>query len=198
MINLNKKDKIAIMFSGGVESVFAYYLILQQNLLGKCLDLYLLDKYSNPTHLVEYLYQELKVLWKDDISTFSIMNFDKNVLENKKIKIALGKLQNYDIVFYGLNKYPDDTSIRPVHSFNTFSDEWIENLYKQYPNVSLPFIDMSKDVVIQHYYDNNIADILPKTLSCGSSNIRVCGKCFNCREREWAYNKLNIEVNLGL
>jgi len=62
-----------------------------------------------------------------------------------------------------------------------------------------PFVYTTKDWIIQQYYDNNITDLLEITRSCEGEfkNINyktytpgqyvpTCGKCFWCKEREWA------------
>ena len=80
---------------------------------------------------------------------------------------------------------------------NTFTDTNIKKLNK-FANFILPFIDIQKDQTIQIYYNHGIEEILPMTHSCGSSELKPCGMCFNCKERIWAYNKLNKSLELGL
>jgi len=198
MINVNYANKISILFSGGVESVLIYYLVLQQDgIKDKILNLYLLDKYNNPLQDVQKLYLFLKDKFNDNLTTLNIVTYSKDTLEQQKIGITLNDLHtNYDIVLYGINKYPDDTSIRPAHIYNTFNEESINNLYLKYPNIVLPFIHYTKDKIIKMYYDYKIDNLLPLTLSCGNKK-RVCGECFNCKERKWAYEKLKLQTDLG-
>jgi len=65
-----------------------------------------------------------------------------------------------------------------------------------------PFVHTRKDWIIQQYYDYNILDLLDLTRSCEGEfqdldyttyvpgqHVPICGKCFWCKEREWAINK---------
>jgi 7-cyano-7-deazaguanine synthase in queuosine biosynthesis len=198
MFPLNN-NKIALLFSGGVESVLIYYLVLQQEgIEDKIFNLYLIDKYDNPLQEVEKLYLFLKNNFNDNLTRLKILKYKNDTLEQNKIGLTLNNLNaEYDVMLYGINKYPDDISIRPVHKYNTFNEESIDNLYLKYPNIVLPFIDYTKDKIIKMYYDYKIENLLPLTLSCGNKN-RVCGECFNCKERKWAYDKLKIKLDMGL
>ncbi len=66
-----------------------------------------------------------------------------------------------------------------------------------------PFVYTKKDWIIQQYYDNNILDLLKITRSCEGEFEEItyktytpgqfvpeCGKCFWCKEREWAIEKV--------
>lgn len=193
-----ENGKISLLFSGGVESVLLYYLIVHNHFCSyEKFNLYLLHKHNNPVNLVVNLYNHLKELWNDTISTLNVINFNSSIREHKKIGNTLAVLNNeYDIIYYGLNKYPPN--IKPNHSVNTFTEDSISNLYKIYNKVNLPFIDFTKDKVIELYYKNNIQHILPITISCGSDKERLCKLCFNCRERIWAYKKLELKLEMGI
>lgn len=72
-----------------------------------------------------------------------------------------------------------------------------------------PFIHTRKNWIINQYFKNNITDLLDLTRSCEGDKINypetfgnldyktyvsgqyvpVCGKCFWCKEREWALGK---------
>ncbi|SVB03881.1 uncharacterized protein METZ01_LOCUS156735 [marine metagenome] len=191
MLELNNKKNIAILFSGGVESTLLYYLTLNQSLPETNIKLFIVDRYNNPIKRAFDLYNKLKVLWNDTRTSLSILSIPDFILPHKKLN------QEYDCVILGLNKYPDDESIRPKFKENTFTDTNIKKLNK-FANFILPFIDIQKDQTIQIYYNHGIEEILPMTHSCGSSELKPCGMCFNCKERIWAYNKLNKSLELGL
>lgn len=72
-----------------------------------------------------------------------------------------------------------------------------------------PFIVIEKDWIIEQYYKNNILDLLEVTRSCeadGSETdnldytnytigqeVRECGKCYWCQEKEWALEKVKTK-----
>ena len=78
------------------------------------------------------------------------------------------------------------------------SIESINQIYDLVDNKENKDLDIQKDQTIQIYYNHGIEEILPMTHSCGSSELKPCGMCFNCKERIWAYNKLNKSLELGL
>lgn len=66
-----------------------------------------------------------------------------------------------------------------------------------------PFVYTRKDWIIQQYHKHNILDLLDLTRSCEGEfkgldyttytpgqYVPVCGKCFWCKERSWAIEKL--------
>lgn len=73
-----------------------------------------------------------------------------------------------------------------------------------------PFVHTSKDWIIKQYYENNILDLLELTRSCEGDNstrpevfldldyrtykpgqqVPICGRCFWCKERAWAFEQV--------
>lgn len=62
-----------------------------------------------------------------------------------------------------------------------------------------PFVHTTKDWIIKKYYEHDILDLLELTRSCEGEfeginfstyqqgqYVPICGKCFWCKEREWA------------
>ena len=65
-----------------------------------------------------------------------------------------------------------------------------------------PFVQTRKDWIVRQYYENHIEDLLELTRSCEGEfkdltyktyvpgqTVPTCGKCFWCKEREWAIEK---------
>jgi len=59
------------------------------------------------------------------------------------------------------------------------------------PNVFQPFFDMTKDQIIQLYYDEEIEELLTLTHTCTEQNRGHCGQCWQCTERKWAFSQLD-------
>jgi 7-cyano-7-deazaguanine synthase in queuosine biosynthesis len=93
----------------------------------------------------------------------------------------------HSIVVCGFNKYPNDDSIRPTHLVKITEGK----------KLKFPFAHIEKHIIVQEFFNLGISDILPFTHSCGLNLDIPCGKCFNCRERIWAYTKINKPINLG-
>lgn len=186
--------KNALLFSGGVESTLLYFILHNQN---KNIDLYILNRYNMPLTKASNLYNKLKERWHDNKSTFQILETPKN-LDNAEVVIyALDHLsKNYENVYWGINAYPDNIDIRPKYKKHTITNP--DAIIERYPNVCTPFLSITKDKVIQKFYEYNINDILKWTHSCGSKFDGPCGTCFNCLEREWAYKQLNLPLERGV
>jgi len=58
------------------------------------------------------------------------------------------------------------------------------------PKLFTPYVDLTKDVVLQKYYDNGIEDILPLTYSCTEGKLTPCLVCWQCNERMWAFREI--------
>lgn len=106
--------------------------------------------------------------------------------------------------FAAVNKNPD---IKIEGSLEDRDQGHIEPLIKHMGiDICHPFIYTTKDQIIKEYYNHNIIDLLNLTRSCEGDNIDypdifqgldytnyipgqhvpTCGKCFWCKEREWA------------
>lgn len=66
-----------------------------------------------------------------------------------------------------------------------------------------PFVRIRKDWIIEQYFKNDIVDLLELTRSCegefegldyktyvSGQSVPVCGECFWCKEREWAFGQI--------
>jgi len=75
-------------------------------------------------------------------------------------------------------------------------------------NICHPFAYTRKDWVISQYYANKITDLLNITRSCEGEfenldytnyipkqYVPTCGKCFWCKEREWAIEKNTLSLH---
>jgi 7-cyano-7-deazaguanine synthase in queuosine biosynthesis len=190
MIDLeNYPDDIALLFSGGVESTLLLYLIsigIVSHYSNKRLTLYILDRYNRPidkAHTVVNM-----VFNKTKLSVpLKLLSIPK-ISQHQEISLASKIIgAQHSIVVCGFNKYPDNDSIRPKHLANINEDK----------KLKFPFAHLEKNIIIQEFFNLGISDILPFTHSCGLNFDIPCGECFNCRERSWAYTKINKPINLG-
>jgi 7-cyano-7-deazaguanine synthase in queuosine biosynthesis len=61
----------------------------------------------------------------------------------------------------------------------------------------MPFIKMYKDEILKILFDNNQQALLSLTHSCTERKTGRCGQCFQCKEREWAFDQLN-QIDPGI
>lgn len=191
-------DRLAVLYSGGADSTLLYYLVVRsimQNYSGKSLDLVIIDRYNNPIDRATALYEDLKSNMGDYVTTLKFIPIPDSVPGNQQILYAVNKIkESYDAILWGINQYPDDTSIRPKNNLYQIDFE----RFKAPDKLHLPFANFKKTDIIETYFKLGIADILNKTHSCGEPVEVPCGQCFNCRERTWAFRQLGLEPNLGI
>lgn len=201
MINIDLNmypNRMAVLYSGGADSTLLYYLVISsimQNYPEKSLDLIIVDRYNNPVDRATTLYNNIRLSIGDTITKLRFIPLPDSVPGHQQVLQAVDKIKNeYDTIFWGINQYPDDITIRPKNSSYQID---FEN-FKAPDKLHLPFAKFKKTDIIETYIKLGITDILYNTHSCGEPGAVPCGKCFNCRERIWAFTQLGLEPNLGI
>jgi len=193
---INSK-RIAVLYSGGADSTLLYYLVarsIKQIGSTQTLDLIIVDRFNNPIIKAAKLYETVRHLVRDYSSSLKIISVPSDTPNHLQVIKTIEQIQdNYDVILWGVNQYPADTSIRPQLDYTVnFS------AYKDHPKLKLPFADYSKVDIIRTFIELGLEDILHNTHSCGRPEQTPCGLCFNCRERAWAFDQLGLEPNLGI
>lgn len=137
----------------------------------------------------------------DQISTFSFANY-------------ICRLEKIDAWYAGITKNPPiDFNGAPDDRNNDFEGS-IKEIVTNHKDLFIihPFKFESKDKLINLYKKLDLLDLLSKTRSCEGDTtsapeifngldfdtyipdqfVPVCGKCFWCKEREWAMKKNNL------
>jgi 7-cyano-7-deazaguanine synthase in queuosine biosynthesis len=181
---------IAILCSGGSDSVLLLYLILldiEKTKTNHSLSIYIVDRYNNP---LEHADRIINLISKKFNKKLELINLKiPKVTQRYEVPVSSSILGlRHEVVLWGINKYPRDETIRPNHLFS----------FQETDKRKFPFSNLEKDKLIQAFYDLDIQDILYQTHSCGSNLSRPCGICFNCKERAWAFEQLKMDINLGI
>jgi 7-cyano-7-deazaguanine synthase in queuosine biosynthesis len=58
-------------------------------------------------------------------------------------------------------------------------------------NVSQPWFDITKDVIVATAIECGLTDIMIHSHSCTETPMIRCGVCWWCNERAWAFNENN-------
>lgn len=193
----NYGKRIAVLYSGGADSTLLYYLTIKsiiQNFPEKTLDLLLVDRYNKPLEKAQALYDRLKIELGDTISKLKIIQIQVDTPGNLQVLKVVELMKNdYDDILWGVNQYPDDVTIRPKPEYTVNFSK-----FSNHPLIKLPFANLNKADIIKQFLDLGLEDILNNTHSCGNPAEIPCGKCFNCRERIWAFSQLGLKPNLGI
>lgn len=121
-----------------------------------------------------------------------LRSFNEYIAQTEKLDALYGAVnQNPDVHFDGALEERNEGVINPY-----FIHDGITIVH--------PFVHIRKDWIIQQYFDLGIQELLNITRSCEGEfenityktyipgqYIPTCGKCFWCKEREWALDKIN-------
>jgi hypothetical protein len=149
-------------------------------------DSYIIDRFNKP---IDKAMRVFKYVNRITGAKCQLQKLDIPVVPQHMEVIIASKMlsKDYDVVLWGINKYPSDTRIKPSHPYD----------FRVLNNIEYPFKDLDKSQILQMYYTLGISEILNFTHTCGLNFGRPCGQCFNCREREWAYREISEPINLG-
>lgn len=169
---------IALLFSGGVESVLMYYLyfkLAKEN--NSRLDLITVTRPGSNIPKIEQKYKQIKEYLNDDISTHTVWDTSDVPVPNYEVmRYVIHEINTeYQVVGLGINDYYDD--ITPKEEYQ-YQKERINNAKV----VIAPFLYMKKHETIAMYKELGIDSLLDYSESCSISADEPCGKCFNCLE----------------
>ena len=113
-----------------------------------------------------------------------------NVYRGTLYTVEQKLVPNYDEIYVASNKPPEE--------------DWFQNhplcpkrgeLIPKYPNkFKTPYQDMYKWEVMKIAIDNKIDLTGTYTCSIQPKSEKHCRECFCCKEREWSYKKLGLDV----
>jgi 7-cyano-7-deazaguanine synthase in queuosine biosynthesis len=181
-ITINRDLKYGIMLSGGLDSAVLLYLLYDQGV--EDIKIFTIDKvdgssvYANK--VVEHFNRKFGIRLPQPI-----MVGDPSAHHSLQSRTALNDIfanHEIDILYNALNKNPpelDELEGAPVRATQAP------------PKVELPFIDLYKTHIIDLMYETGQEDLLNVTHSCTEQPVGRCGKCWQCGERAWAFQKLD-------
>lgn len=183
----NRKN-ILFAISGGADSAILLYILAKLNKESKTEHNFTLFTVPRPDGganyspaIVKWISNKLNV----DLPEPLIYG-DGNLPHQIVVKVAIKELldtNKYDLLYVAENKIPLDNicGIGPIRAPKP-----------NYERKSLPFWAITKDCILDLYYQENVDELLKLTHSCTEMVVGRCNKCFQCNERAWAFSKLNI------
>jgi|688.fasta_scaffold487036_2 7-cyano-7-deazaguanine synthase in queuosine biosynthesis len=179
--------RIGIMFSGGFDSSLLLYILAKE----KRHDQELIS-FTVPNNITQAdVHAKRIVSWITDRTntsiTFNIIGDGsaphKELVMSPSREIIKQKL--VDKLYSGVNQNP------PI-------EFQIPGPERRNPNISvpdhigLPFISLYKTHILELYQHLDILELANITFSCTEQPENRCNKCFQCMERNWAYQTLNL------
>lgn len=211
---LEKNDTLGIWFSGGTDSSILCYLlarhIKEKQLKYKIQPVTVLKRIGDTAHLnvLNFIKKDLDCadIFLDIIvhNTSGKQEYDDSFFNVRLDHVVKGK---YKYIYSGINQSPDAEA---------YTDGWkmsqevqnirgsmitklkilsgvieLDGVDYEFGDVR-PFVNLDKKEIANLYKQNNLLDTLfTLTNSCGGHGPKNthCEKCWNCRERFWAFGK---------
>ena len=214
MLNFNllqPNAPVGIMTSGGADSSLLVALLMKyhKHPIHVISVAHQTTGNTEPRHAFQVLAHCVEKFDRRDVTFYSHFVPDKkpwNVIPHDYV------MQNMEYLYWGFTKLPpegaivdhddtavaatnthDDGIIKPlewenVRSTSTMFGERMLSLPGDY-KIFTPFININKKTIAELYKQEDLEEIYPITRSCESLNLKHghCGKCWWCKEREWAF-----------
>lgn len=173
IVSLDPKGDIALLMSGGIDSYVLYHLLKPYNPEVVVIDRE--DGFDNPA--------KVEVLIRNKVVRFA----ETSLNPDTRIRDGIKHLENiYDQVYIGINHVPPAEHFPELQQDAPYRPWKIRSPSK----VVAPFLYLYKYHIID--LANRCGIDLSNTLSCISNTEYNCGQCWQCREKQWGYDQLNV------
>ena len=184
---------VGIFHSGGVDSTILLHLVIKH--FGHLINptIFTVNKFVGD--IPENSNRIVKLLKLEHIE-HKIIDVDKKDIHSKFLPKAISSVFDtgqVEFVFTAGNAVPPEGA-----NFSAFSPpKRLDN--NPAPNkMCIPFLHIYKYHILDLYYREGLESILPFTHSCTEISDNVCGQCWFCNERKWAFEMLNRQVIPGM
>jgi hypothetical protein len=173
VVNINPKPKVALLMSGGIDSLVLYHLLSREAEV----EVYTADRddgFDTPLNVASLIGYFPKTIKADPTNPPEMM-----------VK-AIQNIRGID-VYLGLNVQP------PVEHFPQFDIDGrpYRPFYIPFPNIKAPFLHLYKYHIIDLAHKEGID--ISETQSCLEYTVGHCNRCWQCREITWAFDMLRKE-----
>ena len=175
-------SKVAVLFSGGMDSTLVLYMLLEEKRLKNlnteihCFTAPQLGRKMHSEEILSLPEFSGKCIHHEDV---------KNETDEGIRPMLLELLHRGWTVYTGTNAVPDEP-IGGRYPARKYKDPLPANLFN-------PFRYAFKHHILEAYSKLNIEHLISKTHSCTEQEIGECGICFACYERAWAFKKLGLK-----
>ena len=170
VVNIDPKEKVALLMSGGIDSLVLYHLLSRE-----CeVEVYTAERddgFDSPKKVESIIGHAPNVI-------------KLNPTHHSQIMIqAIESIKCQDI-YLGLNVQP------PIEHFPQFDIEGrpYRPFYIPFPYVKAPLLHLYKYHIVDLAHNEGID--ISDTQSCLEYTVGHCGRCWQCREISWAFDML--------
>lgn len=187
---------VGVMLSGGLDSAVLLSLIskeISENKLPINVQVFTVPKFDGSINQVDSITSyiskrfDVKILPKIVVGDPTLYHRSQN---ESGIKEVLTTYKSIKQLFIGINRNPP-----PEFKLSgTYPDRVSSS---DHPNIEIPFVNLYKTHIVDLIYQFSLEELLNITHTCTEQQKGRCGKCFQCSERQWAFEQLG-KVDTGI
>lgn len=190
---LEKYHNIGVMVSGGLDSTLLAYLLLTYR-TDNVIRLFVVprpdDSHNHALRIGEYLNKTFNVELELNVVGNGDVHHSKQVTSGLKEAI---ENYNCDIFLTSVTKNPE--SLQPpemLHNYNYggFIPKRVKSWHNKVYDV---FWNYTKECTVAVIKELQLNEIVELSHTCTTSKTVRCGRCWQCCERQWAFNKNDYE-----
>lgn len=183
-------QKIGVMLSGGLDSAIMFYLLIKHNPKSN-IQCFTIPKKDGAINYADPIIEHYNNKFKTNFSkTITVGN--PNVYHRYQSTTAVIDIfKNYvvDILYIGINKNPPELENLPGAP--------VRDSESKDSRIIFPFSGMLKSDILKILFDEKQEHLINLTHSCTEQVYGRCMNCWQCKERMWAFSKLN-KIDTGV
>jgi 7-cyano-7-deazaguanine synthase in queuosine biosynthesis len=183
-----------LLFTGGIDSLVAYYWLEEQNPL---LVYFPLGHRYERSELWAINNFKSRIVFKGPKLNLGIFEHPDGWIPGRNLVLAISAA-NYGDVIYLISQRGENTTEDRNPGFYRMTSEILTILFKKEKTLWTLFSDMTKQDMVKWYLDNNHpVEVLTNAYSCFKGKQEHCFECPACFRRfvAFSYNNLNIFSN---
>lgn len=181
--NLQSDKQYGIMLSGGLDSAVLLALILLEN---KDINIqpFTIPKHDGALLYINAIIAHINATCQVELPrTITVGN--QNLPHAEQGPSAVREIKqkyNVDQLFFGSNQNPP-IILEGLNPIRIKTDD---------ASIVCPFFDLYKTDIVKLAVEHDLQDLFNITHSCTEQQVGRCNQCWQCRERAWAFNELNL------
>ena len=187
---------VGVMLSGGLDSAVLLSLIskeISEKKLPINVQVFTVPKFDGSINqvdsIISYISKKfnVKILPKIVVGDPTLYHRSQN---ESGIREVLTTYKSIKQLFLGINQNPP----LKFKVSGTYPDRVASS---DHPNIKIPFVNLYKTHIVDLIYQFSLEELLNITHTCTEQQEGRCGKCFQCSERQWAFEQLG-KVDTGI
>lgn len=178
--------RYGILLSGGIDSAILLYLLIKGNPEIK-IQPFTIAKRDGAALYADPVIEHFNIKFDLSIPKTILVGDPQAHHRMQSTTAVIDIFDNHpvDYLFIGINKNPPGLDRSPfAPRRNKKSDD---------PKIIFPFVDMTKDQMLQIMFDCGQEDLINITHTCTEQSLGRCNRCWQCQERAWAFKQLGKE-----